>query len=290
MKVTFDASQIDALTARLQGLPDRAGRTVRTALTRTGQQVLKAEVKEMRDVFDRPTPYTLNGLFLRPATASEPEAIVGIKGDGARPAIKYLRWQIYGGNRTLKAFEKALVAGGAMRSSDRAVPGKFAKLDSFGNVSAGQIVQILSQLRIDTTVGSTRSLPRLTSGDRAVLRQTAAFKQRRLTGPVNRSDAKLAQAKVRRIKSAYTRAGGQFVAFPNGRGKLLPGVYQIRQFAAGRADPKPVLIFVPRASYEAERFDFFYTAQLAVERSLPQEIERAFDETLKVIVNPGAAR
>lgn len=214
-----------------------------TAITRTALLVKKAEQAEMRDVFDRPTPFTLGAVFVQPAKLERPYAVVGIANDSAgyRPPSAWLRWQVRGGLRRETAFEKLLVREGAMRSGDRMVPGKAARMDQFGNISRGQLVQILSQLRIESSSGSTRSLPRYAFGD-------TKRERNRKAGVIRR---------------AYRRAGGMFVAFPNGRGKLLPGIYQIRQTGFGNADPRPVLIFVSKAQYEP-RFDFDYVARRTV--------------------------
>jgi hypothetical protein len=239
-----------------------------TALTRTAQAVQKAEVAEMRDVFDRPTPYTLNSIFVKPAIAANLEAQAGIKDDygGSRSALAWLRWHITGGQRTPKAFEKLLMRAGAMHTEQRVVPGKFARLDAFGNISRGQIVQILSQLRIDTTAGSTRSLPRVLKGD-------------------NKATAR---AKANTIRRSYGRAGGRYVAFPNGRGRLKPGVYlnEGHNFGAkvgygNSSRMRPVLVYVSKAEYEAGNFDFDYVGRRVVERELPLQVNRALQEHLQ---------
>lgn len=249
MRLSIDASELRLkIVEPLQGGAQRAATAVAIALTKTAVAVREAERSEMRDVFDRPTPYTLNALYLKPATAANPEARVGFKDDaGQRGALNWLMWHIKGGQRTQTAYEKLLTRAGAMRSDQRAVPGKFARIDQFGNISRGQLVQILSQLRIDTTAGSTRSLPRIDKAD----------------------NAKTARSKAGVIRRAYARAGGQYMALPNGRGKLKPGIYQVRQFANGRADPRPVVIFVTRTQYEAERFDWAYVAQTTIKQELP---------------------
>lgn len=231
----------------------RVTANVAAALTRVAQAAQVAEVREMRDVFDRPTPFTLGSTFVRPATAARPEALMGIKDNvgGARSALSWLRWHIKGGLREQTAFERLLTRAGSMRDDQRMVPGRFARLDAFGNVSRGQLVQILSQLRIDSASGSTRKLTQYSFADTA--------RDRR--------------AKAGKIRSAYRRAGGQYLALPNGRGRLLPGIYQVRATAFGRTDPKPVLLFVSKAEYEARRFDFFYVAQLAIQRELPRALQ-----------------
>lgn len=261
MKFTIDATELRTkIIEPLQGSERRIRAVVAAALTKTGVLVKDAQRREMVDVFDRPTPFTLGSLYLKPATAANPEARVGIKDDfgGNRSALAWLQWQIKGGLRTQTAFERALVRGGAMRDDQRAVPAAFARLDAFGNMSRGQRIQILSQLRIGTGVlGSERRLPE------RVPRGSAAFRA--------------TESKIRR---AYTKAGGQFLALPNGRGRLKPGVYQVRQFASGRSDPRPVLVFVSRAAYEPERFDFGYVAQSTIKRELPAQLRGALARSL----------
>ena len=262
MNFSIDNRQLDALRRSYASFSDRrfaAG--MATALTRTAQAIKTAQQAEMRDVFDRPTRFTLGAVFVDRARADKLEARVGIADSsaGQRPPISWLRWQIGGGLRTPKAFERALMRAGAMPDDMRAVPGKFARLDAFGNVSAGQIRQILSQLRIELSSGATSVLPRVLKADNAATRK----------------------AKERRIASAYRRAGGQYVAFPNGRGKLKPGVYQVRSTGFGRTDPKPVLIFVTKAQYEAQRYDFHYVSELAYRRNIDAQIDVALQDQLR---------
>lgn len=262
MNFSLDNSQVQALRASYSTFSDRrfaAG--LATSLTRTATAIKAAQQAEMRDVFDRPTQFTLGAVFAQPARADKLEARVGIadSSGGQRPPISWLHWQITGGLRTPKAFERALMRAGAMPDDMRAVPGRFARLDAYGNISAGQIRQILSQLRIELSSGATSALPRVLASDNKATRQ----------------------AKQRRIAGAYKRAGGQFVAFPRGRGKLKSGIYQVRSTGFGRTDPKPVLIFVSKAQYEAERYDFHYVSQLAYSRNIDVQIVAAMQDQLR---------
>lgn len=270
MNITIDTKGLREAGQALGTFSDRRFRAaLATALTRTALAVRQDQQAEMRDVFDRPTRYTLSSLYVKPATAESQAAEVGIKNDfTTRSPISWLRWQIDGGNRTPKAFEKLLIRAGAMPAGKLAVPGKFAKLDAFGNMSTGQLRQILSQLRIEPTRGATTVLPTVYAADNDATRK----------------------AKQRRIGAAYRRAGGQFVAFPNGRGKLLAGIYQVRDTAWGRSAPKPVLVFVSRASYEAGRYDFEYVSRLSIERNLQREVERAMGEQMQRWAAAGARR
>lgn len=276
MRVTVKVEGLREVQEALRGFSDRrVANALATALTRTAVAVREAEQAEMRDAFDRPTPFTLGSLFVKPATAIAPQAEVGIKDNvgGARPATSWLRWQIGGGQRTLKAFERLLIGGGYMRNSDRAVPGLAARLDAYGNLSKGQIVQILGQLRLDSSTGSTRSLPKIAAGD----------------------NAKTKRDKANRIRRSLGRAGGRYVALPNGTRTLLPGIYlnEGRDFGAkagygASRRLRPVIIFVSKANYEAERFDFYGVARRTVERNLQAQIERAIGEAAGRLADRGA--
>jgi hypothetical protein len=260
MKISITGN-VDPALATLATLPKQVRYASAVALTAAAVKVRQAEVKEMLDSFDRPTKRSLDAVYIRPATVASQQAEVGIKdniGSGGRAPITWLRWQVYGGLRSVKAFERLLMGQGAMAAGDRAVPGRFAKLDAYGNISSGQVTQILSHLRIDSSTGSTRALPRYSFDDRGRDRRK----------------------KQRTIARAYDRAGGQFIALPQGRGKLAPGVYQTRSTAFGRTAPRPVLIFVPRARYEAGRFDFYAAGRLAAQRHLVPEFQAALAKAI----------
>lgn len=122
---------------------------IAVSLTKTAKEVQAAEIGEMQRAFDRPTPFALRGTFVKPATVQRQEARVWLKDDPlgvGTPAIKFLSPQIFGGERKHKRFEKALIAYGLMPSDMFAVPGERARIDRYGNISLGQIVQILSAL------------------------------------------------------------------------------------------------------------------------------------------------
>lgn len=115
------------------------------ALTFTAQDVQAAEKTEMVKVFDRPTPFTLNSLYLQGATPGRLTARVWFK--DLRFKAHYLVPQVEGGDRPLKRFEKFLQAKGLLPVGMYAVPGERADLDAYGNMSRGQLVKILSALQ-----------------------------------------------------------------------------------------------------------------------------------------------
>jgi hypothetical protein len=218
-----------------EDLPKR----VATALTRTAIEVRKGLRDEMQRVFDRPTPYTLNSFFVKPATAADLTAIVWLKERNVLGGPHYLEPQIFGGARTLKPFEQRLQRIGALPAGMFVVPGEGAKLDRYGNMNRGQLVQILSQLRAFTEAGY---------------------------------DAH--PTKSRRSQRNVAKAGRFFVGRPGG-GRLPLGVWQ--RIGKGAHNLKPVLIFVRGPRYSA-RFKFYEVSERIAKREFPLQFERAARE------------
>ena len=95
-----------------------------TALTRTAKTAAKKDLPdEIRRVFNNPRPYTLNSLFVVPATKTDLSARVMVKNQaaGTKPE-HYLFPQVAGGNRNAKRFEQALRLSGVLKAGERAVP------------------------------------------------------------------------------------------------------------------------------------------------------------------------
>lgn len=223
------------------------------ALLRTGYDVREAEYEEMRSVFDRPTRYTLNSIYVDTKTRGGSEVLIGVKDDAISTSLtrtaatRYLSAEIDGGSRSVKRFEKRLQLDGAMQKGWYVVPGKFARLDAFGNLSRGQITQLLSQLTVTKTSGYTAGIT------------------------------------PRSRKAAIKRAGGSFVALPNGRGKLLPGIYQVRDTAFGHTTPKPIVIFVRQVHYR-RRLDYFGVAKQAADIFYEANLNDALREYDKAVL------
>ena len=137
------------------------------ALTKTAQAAQKETTAEMPRVFDRPTRFTLNSVFVSPAKKRKLVAIVGLKDfiPKGTPAGVYLLPQIFGGPRRHKRFERALIRAGIMRPDEYAIPGKGERLNSFGNMTKGRITKILSNVManpdpLSNITGSRRSRAR----------------------------------------------------------------------------------------------------------------------------------
>ena len=258
MLITTDIKGLKELQDSLDGFGDRRMQAaIATALTRTANQVRDVVRARMRDVFDRPTPYTLGSLFVRPATADKLQASTWVKDDsattkGGTAATKYLLPQIQGGQRRAKRFERALQMAGALPDGWYVVPGPGARLDGYGNVSNGQIIQILSQLRITLVAGATRNM---------------AFDKKQI--------------------AAQRKAGGRFFVVSPRPGGGAPGIYQ--RELMGR-NVTPVLWFRKAVRYEA-RFDFYGIAGEHIRQQLPINIETAVREQVERLAKKqGGAR
>jgi hypothetical protein len=119
------------------------------ALTLTGQKVKAGIRSAIQRSFDRPTPYTLNSVYLKPATKNNLVAEVELKNwasKGAPPSV-YLAPQVFGGSRQPKNSEKIMRRAGVLPSGMFWVPGLGASTDRYGNISTGQIVQVISALK-----------------------------------------------------------------------------------------------------------------------------------------------
>lgn len=226
MPVHFRVETTDVMRALQNLAAEDAPIVTAYALTKTGQDIKDAEVETMKNVFDRPTKFTLNALYLKPATKRDLVAEVYFKeGFGSIPAWRYLGPQVEGGGRAHKSHEKRLIAAGHMRSNEFAVPGQGIKLDAFGNISGSTIEKILSQVQ---AAGG--------SGYQANATNSRRSKAKRKSG----------QYFVLRPGSNNVRANRN----------VAPGIY----FRSGMKGMVPVIMFVKPPRYQ-KRYPFYETAE-----------------------------
>ncbi|MBF0260444.1 MAG: hypothetical protein HQL97_01230 [Magnetococcales bacterium] len=160
ISVSFDPRQMKLVR-------DEAEKQVRfatsVAINRTASVAKDALKVEMAKVFDRPNPFTMNALKFNIGNKNKPKATLWFKDrfwyadgeflTGESRYKHYLEPQVYGGSRPFKNFEAALYKHLHLPKGWFAVPGMHARLDRYGNMSSGQIVQILSGLRVFGEVG-----------------------------------------------------------------------------------------------------------------------------------------
>lgn len=132
---------------------------VAVAMTETARDVEFVVKRAIQTDVDRPKPYTINSLTSTRATKQKLEAVVAWRDSLSRDSItgfasekgtqggKYLRPIAEGGSRPLKRSESALRRQGLLPVGYYLVPGRDAKLDSYGNVPGSVYTQMLSALR-----------------------------------------------------------------------------------------------------------------------------------------------
>ena len=165
----------------LELVPKQAQRACELALDQTVRD-MRTEVRAtMTRVFDQPTRHTLNSLQVSLTQRHVLEASVWFKPPD-RMGKHYLVPQVEGGTREYRGFERAL-------GKTYMMPGRGAKLDQHGNVTAGKIRQMLSVLgRAERAVGDSANIT---------------------------ADSRKRNTKVR-----------DYVWITRRRGKLPPGVYE----------------------------------------------------------------
>jgi hypothetical protein len=140
----FDVrSNLKGVIRQMQGFEREVKTATAKALTFTAEAVQAAEVEKMKQVFDRPTPYTLKSLRKSSASANSLEAAVYFK-DPAQGGDHYLKVQIDGGDRPQRRSEKRL--GPWMFGYRYMMPGLGASLDGYGNLRGSVYTQVFSQL------------------------------------------------------------------------------------------------------------------------------------------------
>lgn len=202
-------------------------------------------------VFDRPTPLTKNAALYRKATKERPYAEIFIRDEAFKgtPPAKYLFSEVEGGTRRRKGFERLLQSRGLMSPSQFAVMGRGVRPNQYGNVPAGQVTKLLSQL------GAQR--------DQYQNQTPTSAKRRRSRAP----------------------KGGEYFVITQRRGKLRPGIYERIGTAWGSA-VRSVFIFTSTANYQP-RYDIYGMAEETWKKLMPlylkQELEKAM-ETARPLV------
>lgn len=219
------------------------------ALNDLADDVGLAEGREMRSVFDRPTPWTLGAIRKVQATQAQQTAEVRIRGKAdvsgsVVPPSSFLAAEIDGGRRRFKRFERLLFAKGVLPAGYWAVPAAGARLDGYGNMSAGHIIELIAWFE---------AFPSSGSGRRA-----------------NSTEA----SRARRRKGTRKRSGVEYFAVKPGQRGLPPGIYERRTSSSLGRGIRPVMLFSSRVVY-ARRFDFFRVADETINARLPARMAAA---------------
>ena len=228
------------------------------ALNRAAYVGAEATKDEMRKVFSSPTNWVIGGVRYVKARKDRLYSQVDFDFWGNKQQVtveQVMKAEVYGGQRSAKRFESALRYAGVLPAGQYVVPGEAAKLDTNGNMQAGQIVQILAWFQSFQEQGYKANMTDKT--------------KRRLGKDNKRTGAK----------------GFQYVLIRrDNRSGLHPGIYQKITFALG-SSLKPVMIFVASADYR-QRLDFYGIAAKAAGQEFGRAFPIALDEAIRT-ARPG---
>lgn len=275
MNIKIEFKGLKEVIANIEGLartqiPYAAAR----ALTKTSQDVKEEIVKQMPLFIDRPTRWTLNGLYIIPATKTKLMAEIGYKdkssirvtttnkGQGT-PAAYYMEPNVEGGKRNLKGFELALQKAGILPPGMFIVPGEACTLDANGNIPHGLIMQILSYFKASKECVGLKS------------HMTPEGKAKRLKGT----------KKVRGYE--YIVSLGKGKSGPYGQGQHLPaGIWIKEGYGDWGTRVRPIMMFVRTPSYQ-KRFPFYEIAQKTINQMLLPRFDEAMKEALLTMKRTG---
>lgn len=241
------SANVDAASKQLKSIARQIPFAASLAINNTAKKVKDKEEHEIRDVFDRPTSYIQNSIFIKPSSKRSLTATVGIKDLAIKgnPATKILKAEISGGMRRLKRYEVLLRSVGALPSGYYTVPGAAAEIDQNGNMKRSQITKIVSYFKAFPNAG---------------------YK-------ANATD----KTRARLAKGSKSRYGVEYFVGRVGQKQQL-GIWQ-RLIGGLGTRVRPVLMFVQRNNYEAV-YDFKYVAETTVKKEFDREFQVAIQRAI----------
>lgn len=256
-QIKMDSRQVQTL---FSGLKSQMPFAAAKMLTAVAGDVQKHMVSRLPQVFDRPTPFTQRGVFVKRAEKSTQRAEVYFpesqpaQGKATR---EYIRPGTQGASaRSQKKTEFLLTRAGWLPAGWVTVPGRFimeGKLDGFGNMPGSYYKQIIRNLQIK--YNGIKPIP--------------AASQKRA--------AKMA------VENEFFAVSPGANKLAKGGGWLPPGVY--KRTGPGGRKVLQYLKFVRKASYKM-RLDVGLEAMVAVNANA----QKRFDEAVQSIVDQFKAR
>jgi hypothetical protein len=252
MRISVQVEGVEATRARLRGQQKQVRFATMVALNQAAYGASRATSTELARVFDRPTPWVLRSVRYVKATRENLTAQVDFDAWGNKQGVtvaQILRAEITGGVRRNKRHEIALQRAGILPAGMAIVPGPGAKLDAYGNMSAGQITQILSWFQ--------------------------AFGEQGYRANTRDGGRRLGRGNKRTGERGFA-----YFALTRPRGKLVPGVYQRFGFGALGSSVRPVMFFVAMPKYRP-RLDFYGVADRAAQSEFRARFPSALRDALR---------
>lgn len=268
------------------------------ALTGVAGHAQASTVEQIRARLHMPTRYTLDALFIKPATKARLESMVYVKdGKGARrytnerfPSLgaqfvaeglnadKTIGHLFKGGSREWKGIEWRFKEKGILPRFMAMVPGAGCPLDANGNIAKDFLMQMLAYFEAFRDPKQNMSAER---------------RAEYLKGKTNLAGRRSAGAVINGIEYFISRGPGQWFgghSWKRGRTQhLAPGVWQrVRHGSSGRSFVRPVLMFVRQPTGYRRYFDLEQIAEAALAQHWQAEWERGFEIAMRTAGKLGA--
>lgn len=246
--------ELKGLASAVRKFPEQARFAGVVAVSRTAVICRDEWRKEMRQNLDRPKESVLRQIKVWPATLDKPEAIVGFDrremgGNNTRNMGEILGHLFNGGGRIQKVVEMRLQRLGILPSGMYVAPGKGAPLDSYGNISNGEIARILTRFgSFDISPMSARARKQL--GKKGLLVGRGFGDKRRV------------------LSNEY------FVARNSAKQPI--GIWKVK----GPGRVVPVLAFIRKPHYR-QFIDLMALGRRVVDAHLPRQLELALKDAVK---------
>lgn len=251
ININVDSSGLMRLKAEIEGKGKQVRFATMRALNAAAFKAKQETEREIGKVFDKPTPWVSKSVRYRKARLDLLEAQVDFDFWGNKQGVmasQVLSAEIHGGARRMKRHEVALQRVGILPAGMRIVPGDAAKLDSYGNMQAGQINQIMSWFQ--------------------------AFGEQGYSANMRDGGKRLGRDNKRTGAKGFS-----YFVLQKQYGKLMPGVYQRFSFGAG-SSVKPVMIFVRTTNYK-RRLDFYGLAEKVARAEFDTQFPVMLDEAMR---------
>lgn len=145
-----DTSELDQMAVRLATITNRLPSALARSMTYAARDAEKELKRQTPQFVDRPTRWTLNSTFLKPATTERLEVRFGFKDFATKgtPAAQYLQPMVAGEPRGPKRFERQLQRSGVLRPGEYLTPTGLSPLrfNAYGNIPASSYTQVISRI------------------------------------------------------------------------------------------------------------------------------------------------
>lgn len=152
MNISFsaDTSELNQQAVRLATITNRLPSALARSMTYAARDAEKELKRQTPQFVDRPTRWTMNSTFIKPATPERLEVRLGFKDWASKgtPAVQYLQPMVAGEPRGAKRFERQLQRSGLIRAGEYLVPTGVSplRLNQFGNLTASSYTQVISRI------------------------------------------------------------------------------------------------------------------------------------------------